>query len=373
MEKIILMGAGRALQYLIDTYEAFFKDYCIKGIWDNDNSKTGETISINGIDYVVEKPNSQKVNCSIIITSELHFDDIKKSLIKNNELNLSDSDIKHRNYIFHIVKEKIIERYKDDDAVDIQDTINYLRNNDLEIFINVPEYKKTVENTAFEVSYDEEAQLYYSKWMGKKIYLKREYDTEKKVSDYLKNIYAEQITNSPHCYKCNGYEVGNDDVLVDAGAAEGFFALERVDIVKKVILIEKDEEWVEALKYTFAPYGDKVEIVNKYLSNISDGDNVTLDELDTDNQPITFIKMDIEGAEVNALKDTKFIKLDRNLKIIACTYHYENDEKKIKEILDQAGFETHYSKGYMFFRMYEDSSVTDLRHALCFGKKIKAK
>lgn len=62
--------------------------------------------------------------------------------------------------------------------------------------------------------------------------------------------------------------------------------------------------------------------------------------------------------------------MDRKLKIIACTYHYENGEKKI---LDQAGFETHYSKGYMFFRMDEDSSMTDLRHALCFGKKIKAK
>lgn len=55
---------------------------------------------------------------------------------------MSDSDIKHRNYIFYIVKEKIIERYKDDDVADIQDTINYLRNNDLEIFINVLEYKK---------------------------------------------------------------------------------------------------------------------------------------------------------------------------------------------------------------------------------------
>ncbi len=373
MENIILMGAGRALQNLIDTYEVFLKDYNIVEIWDNDSRKTGETILINGTEHIVKKPNSQNTNCSIIITSELHFDDIKNSLINNKGLNLNSSDIKHRNYIFHLVKEKIIERYKDDNAVDIQDTVNYLRNNDLEIFINVPEYKKAVENTTFEVSYDEDAQLYYSKWMGKKIYLKREYDNEQKVADYLKNIYAEQVANSPHCYKCDGFEAEKDDVLVDAGAAEGFFALERVDIVKKVILIESDEGWVEALKCTFAPYGDKVEIVNRYLSDISDDKNVTLDELDRDNQPITLIKMDIEGAEVNALRNTKFINSNRNIKIIACTYHYENDEKKIKEILDNAGFETHYSKGYMFFRMYEDSSVTDLRHALCFGKKIKAK
>jgi 16S rRNA A1518/A1519 N6-dimethyltransferase RsmA/KsgA/DIM1 with predicted DNA glycosylase/AP lyase activity len=48
--------------------------------------------------------------------------------------------------------------------------------------------------------------------------------------------------------------VAEGDVVVDAGAAEGNFALSVIDKASKVYIIEGDAGWCEALRQTFLPY-----------------------------------------------------------------------------------------------------------------------
>lgn len=79
-------------------------------------------------------------------------------------------------------------------------------------------------------------------------------------------------------------------------------SLEIVDKAKHVYLFEAEESWIGDLEKTFAPWKEKVTIVRKYVSDIDDDNNVRLDSFF--NKSIlkpTFIKIDVEGAEMNVL------------------------------------------------------------------------
>ena len=71
----------------------------------------------------------------------------------------------------------------------------------------------------------------------------------------------EQDKNSPHSYQDESINIRTNDVVVDAGSAEGNFSLEIVEKVKKVYLFECSDGWQTPLKKTFEPWGDKVEII----------------------------------------------------------------------------------------------------------------
>ena len=63
-------------------------------------------------------------------------------------------------------------------------------------------------------------------------------------------------------------------------------------------MIECEHKWVEALKKTFEHWKEKV-IVEKMLGDTDDETHISIDGLLKD-EKVNFIKMDIEGAEVNA-------------------------------------------------------------------------
>jgi hypothetical protein len=69
---------------------------------------------------------------------------------------------------------------------------------------------------------------------------------------------------------------------------------------KKIYLFECNPEWLQALQKTFEPWKDKIAIINKYVSDISDGINITLDDC-FENETINFVKADIEGYELKLL------------------------------------------------------------------------
>ena len=66
------------------------------------------------------------------------------------------------------------------------------------------------------------------------------------------------------------FNLNDSDVLADFGAAEGNFTLAVIDRIKKAYLFEYDPEWIEALRLTFKPWQDKVEIVPKFVSDKND-------------------------------------------------------------------------------------------------------
>lgn len=373
MENIVIMGAGENLRSCIKRYSKYFlnkEKYNIVAIWDNDSSKVGNTIIINNNIYKVEKPGKIEPIPTILISSEKYYEEIKKDLLNNDELLLDSGRIHYFSYLERDNKKRLIEKYKESKDEEIQRILRYLEaGGELKVFMDVPSLKQLDNVKKFDVEWDDDVKLYYSFWDNKRIYLKRSINTRDKAEGYLTEILLEQVEGSPHCYNREGFAITNKDVLVDAGAAEGFFALENIDVAKKIILVESDSEWVEALKYTFKDYENKVEIIMKELSDCTNLKKIQLDDIDTKDNPITFIKMDIEGAERKVLESASIIGEQRPIRIIACTYHHINDQIIIEKILNRNGFKTSFSKGYMYFNLYEDDQIFDLRRGLCFGVK----
>jgi len=224
--------------------------------------------------------------------------------------------------------------------------------------------------------------LFYVLVDNKRLFYKRSLDESSAVQSF-NSVSFEQDYASPHRYLTNdkyfvgvmetdvkqvigdSFGVNDGDVVVDAGAAEGNFALSVIEKASKVYIIEGDAEWCEALKQTFSVYKEKVEIIQKYLSNVSDNNNITLvDLIDKYNiNKIDFLKMDIEGCEKQSLyggmiNDVKFIDIN---KMAICTYHNPEDEVEISNFVSQHGYKFYLTDGYMFF---PDSNNPPIRKAI---------
>ena len=112
---------------------------------------------------------------------------------------------------------------------------------------------------------------------------------------------------------------------------------------------------------------EKVVIVNKYVSNINNNKNVTLDTF-FNGKRIDYIKADIEGMEKKLLEGCKdILKNNMNVKFILCTYHRKNDELEIKKILENNEFKTEYSKGYMIWDIFSEKPY--IRRGIIRGAK----
>jgi hypothetical protein len=114
----------------------------------------------------------------------------------------------------------------------------------------------------------------------------------------------------------------------------------------------------------------KVEIVNKFVSDKTSGNCVTLDDV-LGGGGVNFIKADIEGAEVNMLRGaSKILSTQKNLRLSLCTYHNINDGCELKEILKNAGFSTKFSDGYkMLLCGFDYSDPPYLRRGLISSEK----
>ena len=212
--------------------------------------------------------------------------------------------------------------------------------------------------------------LYFVIYKGKRLYYSRDYHSEAAVKEHYNYISIEQDEKSPHRYINENFNVEDNDVVIDIGAAEGNFSLEVVERAKVLYIFESDNKWIEALNATFEPWIEKVHIIKKFISNIDNDECATLNTILEDN-PVNFIKMDVEGAEVMILENSKRI-LDNNstLKLALCCYHRKNDAKKIKKILFNNKFNYCFSDGYMLF-IYERLSPPYFRKGLIQAQKIK--
>jgi hypothetical protein len=203
---------------------------------------------------------------------------------------------------------------------------------------------------------------------GKRLYFPKTWD-EERVKAYYNAISSEQDIDSPHRYETADFHVEEGDVIVDVGSAEGNFALDVVERAKKLYLFEVEPIWIEALEATFAPYKNKVVIVNKYVSDNNDENCVTLDNFFS-NEKIDFIKADIEGAEPQLLAGAKNILASRtSIKMTLCTYHRHNDAAVLQQVLNTNGFRTEFSRGYMIFIHDRNLRPPYLRRALIRAKR----
>ena len=365
MENIILYGAGKNIYNIIDILRKT-GGFEVKEIWDSNPQKVGNTFLINHKEVSVCLPENKLCDIPILITSNKYEKEIRELLI--NSFGIKNQNIKNWRYCFHNIKDKILVKYKEIENKEIQSILEYLRDNDLDVFLDNDLRNIDVDRSEFVIEKDAKTGLLYSWWKDRKIFLKRSICQEYSAKSYLCTIQNEQKLNSPHCYCQNGFEITEKDVIVDGGAAEGFFALENVERTKKIFLIEGDKQWLEALQETFRPYSDKVVIVPKWLGNVVDDHTVTIDYLNKEKE-ITFIKLDIEGAEVEALEGAKeTLQSSKNLKVMACTYHNSIEADILARQFLNAGFKAHFSKGYMFYP-YGKTIEPGLWHGLLLAEK----
>lgn len=205
--------------------------------------------------------------------------------------------------------------------------------------------------------FDGEKNLPYVLHNGKCLYFPYSFSLNKCESMYRSYISEECLLGggyrdkAPHQYQTDKFKIEQGDILVDVGCAEALLALDAIEKVSKVYLIEADKRWIPALKATFESYQEKVELINKYVSDKDSETTITLENILLNEQgKKIFVKMDIEGAEVNVLKGSKeFLSKSADVKIACCTYHREHDAEIILSLLESMGYHTEFSEGYMLF------------------------
>ncbi len=211
--------------------------------------------------------------------------------------------------------------------------IDYLSKNELCVF-PYP-FQEKYNRSDIEVHVDPANSLKYIIKDNKRLYFKRK-SSKRGVRRNYNFLKIEQDQQSPHRYLTEDFNMQKDDILVDVGAAEGNLPLEVIEKVKIAYLFETDERWIEALEATFAPWKDKVVIINKFVSDKNDEKNVSLDVFFKDKEPYNFLKIDAEGAEGEILKGAeKTLTAGQDIKLALCCYHKPHDEDKFKAHLEQ--------------------------------------
>ncbi len=260
---------------------------------------------------------------------------------------------------------KLEIKYQNNNDPEIQQFISYTKTHMISVFAG-----STGEDTLDPVLYDGEHP--YVLFEGKRMYYPDNYPAfvENQGKRYVENLLTEQRPTSPHLYLKGEHTIHQGDILVDAGVCEGNFSLRYIDKVKKVYLIECSKDWISPLRRTFAPYQDKVVFVDKFLGRETGIDTVCLDDLIPENEKVDFIKMDIEGAEIDAILGAKKVLTRSNARLSLCSYHRKNDRENIEFLLHALGYQTDTSKGYMYFLWDKNTIVDpDLRKGIVYGYK----
>jgi len=174
-----------------------------------------------------------------------------------------------------------------------------------------------------------------------------------------------------------------NEFFIDAGGYNGYstqsFFNWLGNFCGKSIIFEPNHIQYEVCKNNMQKY-DNVKILNKglwhkketlkFFCNDSSGridsngeeiiEAVSLDEeLKDEKEPITFIKMDIEGAELNALKGTEGIIREYRPKLAICIYHKPEDVQEIPDLL------LNYVPDYKFYiRHYSYSAWETVLYAI---------
>ena len=251
---------------------------------------------------------------------------------------------------------------------EIIEAIQYLKKNR---FTPFPYYwSLKYERLIPEVYVDSDNSFSYIIFEGKRLYFPKKY-TQSQVIWTTRGILKEQDINSAHRYLTETFQIENDSILIDAGVAEGSFSLSAIEKVKKLYLIECEPDWIEALELTFKPWKNKVEIIEKYLSDSITENTISIDGLvEASSNEKYFFKFDVEGYEKLALKGMKaFFSTAPNVKMSVATYHRVNDADEINQTLTEYGLNCHFSDSFLVF--IDENEIPTFRKAIIRAEKQK--
>jgi len=249
-----------------------------------------------------------------------------------------------------------------------KEVLQYLEKDQVRIFPYT--FHSNYSPDKIEVFHDSGNGMRYVLQDGKRLYFKKRW-SETRIKRAYCDLIREQDPYSPHRYLTEKFKIEKEDVLADIGAAEGNFSLAVIGEVKKIYLFEYDSEWIEALKATFAPWADKVEIINKYVSDHDDENHIRFDTFYKERNDVTFFKIDVDGAESVVLKsfDSVF-RSGAPFKVALCTYHKNKDEKDFTLLLKDYGFAVTPSRGYMINYYDKKMKAPYLRRGLIRAVRV---
>lgn len=253
------------------------------------------------------------------------------------------------NILKEIRRQQFIKYYKNSSDENIVEIVsNMKKTKQIDFFMQ--DFTNKYANVDLDkIIYDDEHKLFYVVTNSHRMYFKRSLSTKEKVAFYYRTLLIEQDPESPHCYESSNFHINKGDIVLDAGVAEGNFTVNIIDKAEKCILVECDDEWVEALKVTFMQEiaDGKVILIQKALSSkdVNNDKTISIDEICAEYGNINFIKMDIEGYEEAALSGAEKL-LQTGVTLAVCAYHKADSEKNISEMLSK-----HYNvvprKGYI--------------------------
>jgi hypothetical protein len=130
--------------------------------------------------------------------------------------------------------------------------------------------------------------------------------------------------------------------VIDVGANDGYFtfgsaaALRRRGIPIDIVAFEPDPAHVAELRASVEQQrAGGITVIPKYVGGVDDGMTATLDGLGVPDHTRTLVKVDIEGAELDALRSARQWINDRNLFVIEV--HAEALEMPIRDLFRAQG------------------------------------
>ena len=306
------------------------------------------------------------------IVNAFTYDLRKEVRVLNESVYTLSNKLRHTQ--FELLFLKLINYYAVNTKNVYAEEIEFLRNRGS--LIEFP-YPKLKEIGPIICAYDPSNSLPYVLHKGKKLYYPKTWPLPLVKDQYTNLVEKENIIGGgyslkcPHQYQTNQFHVHDTDTVLDIGAAEGLFALEVVDSVDKVIVIEADELWAEPLKATFERYKDKVTLINKFISDKDGPTEITIESCLRNTAIKTlFVKMDIEGEECKVIgSNQNLLSKEIDIRIVCCTYHNRHDAETLKGMLESSGYTTEFSDGFVLFIWDENLQPPYFRHGLIRAKR----
>lgn len=219
-------------------------------------------------------------------------------------------------------------------------------------------YRRLQSIEKVEAEYDDYFNMPYVLHKSKKLFFPRGFGLKQCERIYRSLVETDCILGGnylekqPHQYLSDSFKIEKGDVLADVGCAEALLALDKIDNLDKVFLFESDKRWIPALNATFMDYKSKVIIINKLVSGSDSTTTISLRTALRDvSEKRVFIKMDIEGAELDVLSGSKrFLSESKNIRLAVCTYHRQTDGNRISSLFDEMGYKHEFSDGWMYIK-----------------------
>ena len=372
MSNALIWGSGRVARSHYRFNMSLFtkRNIDIVGIVDSDSSKWGMRFA-GDEDKYVDSPEilkKKEIDLVIVFANEDLFLKIKKYIVE--QFGVNERIIKH--YTF-LLQQEMMEKYHDTDDKDIQSVLNYWKEgNILSVFNQYIPFEHT-----YDLLHHDESSIYpyvyFSTVDGeqRKMYFPEDYAAicKKDGAWYVRDLMREQSPRSPHLYVTDNHMIHEGDILLDVGTCEGNFCLRYINFVSKLYVFESDKRFVGPLMETFKG-NSNVSIVQGFVGDKTFGADTSIDEvLAVDDFQADFIKMDIEGAELDALHGASKVIEASKPRMSICTYHKKNDYANIESFLSGKGYKTSCSNGYMVFLDTEEVyQYFDFRRGIIYAE-----